>query len=273
MLPARINIGSAVNDRGVAFNERCELFAGHFVGTRNPGQAFRLAFVPDKAMALSAINAQAQRLLADPEMRRRIQSLIDAAAASTQMNIRALLTDFHDIATADPNEIVSHVVDCCRYCHGVGFKWQWTTETAYAAECARIMELNAALPPTRAQQSLPDCSGGFGYDPRNEPHPLCPECFGRGIGQVLFHDTTRLSPAARKLYKGAKQTKFGMEIELHDQRAAADALMRVAGAFKDAMPLNPPAASSNDDAIEGQVVTEAEAGKAYLALVAGTPPR
>lgn len=268
MLPNTIDIESERADRGQTFRVRCENFAGHFVGMRNPAAAYRVAFVPDKSMALSVMNTEAQRLLREPKMRKRIQDLIDAAAASTAMSIRAIVVDVHDVATADPNELVSHVIDCCRWCHGIEYGFQWKTEREYAAACDQAMR-QASSKPDAPSVEMPSCVGGFGFDPRREPHPCCPECFGRGDSHVILHDTTRLSPAARKLFKGAKQTKNGIEIELHDQQAARDTLLRIAGAYKDALPLDiPQLGAEGRDAIPAQA-TEVEAGRAYLQLVSG----
>ena len=275
MIPRTIDLEDPRPDRGRTLAERYEQFAGTFVATRNPGQAFRMAFAPDKAMALSMVNAQAQRLLQDPKMQARMRELIDTAAQGTICNIRALLVDFHDIATADPNEIISHVIDCCRHCHGAGHAFQWADEGEFARACQDVMEHNGKLPanaPAHLRREMPDISGGFGYWPTNEPHPCCPRCFGRGIGHTVLHDTTKLSPAARKLYRGVKETKGGLEVLMHDQNAARELLLKVAGVMKEAMPLDPPAADApggQRDAIPAEA-SEVEAGRAYLRLIAGT---
>lgn len=267
MLPKRIDLGDVTPDRGVSRAERYERFAGHFAATRNPGQAFRLAFVPDRSMALSVINDHAQRLLRDPEMTARVRTLIDMAAQGTVATIQSLLVDFHDIATADVNELVSHVIDSCRHCHGVDHAYQWIDEAEYMRECSRITRANARKAQGAALEEYPDASGGFGYWPTNEPHPCCPLCFGRGTAKVIIHDTTKASPAARKLFKGVNNKG---EVQLHDQAAAREALLRAAGVFKEGVPLAPP---SPDDPAKGSIpanVSEAEAGRAYLRLVGGT---
>ncbi len=272
MLPAKIVLGDPKPDRGVPLAERYERFIGHYCETRNPGQAFRIAFVPDRSMAANVVNQLALRLLKCADVQARARELIDAAAASTTCSVRELLQDYYDIATADPNELISHVIDCCRHCNGLDNRYQWVNEAEFAQSCERVMTFNAALPPGAKPQEFPDMAGGFGYWPTNEPNPACPHCFGRGIGRTLLHDTTKLSPAARKLYKGVKETKTGIEVLLHDQASAREALLRVAGAFKDAVPLAPVPTGDvdSDGVLIPEDASEAEGGRAYLRLVAGT---
>jgi phage terminase small subunit len=272
MLPRRIDLDDTEPDRGRPLAERYEEFAGHFVRTRNAAQAFRIAFAPDRSVGLSIIHAQADRLLRDESMQARMRELIDAATRGTLMTVQSLLTDLHDIATADPNELISHVVECCRHCHGEGFGFQWVDESEWARACDDVAKRNAKLPPGAphtTHEPLPEIAGGFGYWPTNDPNPCCPHCFGRGVGRTVLHDTTKLSPAARKLYKGVKETRNGIEVLMHDQYAAHDLLLRVAGALKETVPLTPPPADQADrDAIPAEA-TEAEVGRAYLGLISG----
>lgn len=274
MLPRTIDLADDRADRGVPLSERYERFIGHFCETRNPGQAFRIAFVPDRTMSHSVVQQLAARLLKDATVQARTRELLDAAAASTTCSVRELLRTYYEIATADPNEIISHVIDCCRHCHGLDFEFQWVDEREYAKAVQTVMDHNAALPAAAAslRRAMPEMCGGFGYWPTIEPNPACPHCFGRGVGRTVLHDTTKLSAAARKLYKGVKETKNGIEVLMHDQAAAHEALLRVAGAFKDAVPLTPPPAPGSDAA--GDLIpadaSESDAGRAYLRLVGGT---
>src|SRR5262249_44280226 len=85
-----------------------------------------------------------------------------------------------------------------------------------------------------AEPQPPDMSGGFGFDPKRAPDANCPHCFGKGQLDVLLHDSTKLSPAARKLFKGAEKDRYGaIKVHLHDQAAARDRLYRALGAYKD----------------------------------------
>lgn len=277
MIPRTIDLQDQRPDRGVPLAERYERFIGHFCETRNPGQAFRIAFVPDRSMSVRVVNELAARLLKDPGVQARSRELLDAAVAATTCSVRELLQTYYEIATADPNEIISYVIDCCRHCYGLDHAYQWVDEAEYARKVQETMDWNAQLPanaPAALRRTMPEMAGGFGFWPTHDPNPACPFCFGRGDGRALVHDTTKLSPAARKLYKGVKETKNGIEVLMHDQSEAAQALLRVAGAFKDAVPLTPPPLDPDgqQEAIPTDA-SEAEVGRAYLRLVAGAPVR
>ena len=90
----------------------------------------------------------------------------------------------------------------------------------------------AAQALTKAKRKAFDPQGGIGFDPRRPPIDDCPECFGRGQGRTIVHDTRNLSPAAASLYAGVKQTKDGLQVLMHDQAAARDRLERHLGVFE-----------------------------------------
>jgi hypothetical protein len=70
------------------------------------------------------------------------------------------------------------------------------------------MALDEAL---AAGEPAPEFAGGIGYNATLEPHPDCPECFGRGVESVIVTDTRKLTGKAAKLYAGAQQTKDGVK--------------------------------------------------------------
>jgi phage terminase small subunit len=112
----------------------------------------------------------------------------------TGVTADAVLARFWDIATADPNEIVSVRVG--------------------------------------------NCSGCCGEDSdEREPRRDCEVCGGEGVPRVVIADTKSLKGAARKLYAGAKQTKFGVEVQLHDQTKALENVARHLGMFNDKLTL------------------------------------
>lgn len=208
---------------GVPLSERLQRFAGHFVETRNPHEAYRVSFVVDKQMTREWIAREAQRLLNRPEVMLQVQELRDEAAAATLMSARELIQDYADIANADPNEIVSVVSDSCRFCHGIDHKFQWRDEREFAAACSDAI---------KAKMNPPNDAGGYGFDAHGDPALDCPSCFGRGAQHVILHDTRKLSKQARKLYKSAKQKADGsIEVMLHDQAAARDSLAKLFGLF------------------------------------------
>jgi hypothetical protein len=121
-------------------------------------------------------------------------------------------------------------VDCCRHCHGIDYRYQWTP-----AEFKR--ELNKTL----ADDKLPpDLEGGVNFDPRLPPVEDCPECHGRGVERVTVTPSAKLSRAAARLLASMKMTKDGIEIKTRDQDAALIAMGRVVGAFKDRTEMSGP---------------------------------
>jgi phage terminase small subunit len=66
-----------------------------------------------------------------------------------------------------------------------------------------------------------------------DPNPDCENCSGEGVGRPWVADTRKLKGPARRLYAGVKVTKDGLEVKMHDQRAALVDVARHLGMFKD----------------------------------------
>lgn len=162
-------------------------------------------------------------LLARPD----VAALVEAgmAARETRMGISgdAIIKRAWDIATADPAEIIRMERGCCRYCYGKDFRYQRTPREQELHrqewELAIIAKQPSATAPERMAELLEeyDPQGGVGYDPRKDPHPNCPECFGRGEEHVVLADYRDLSPQARLIYNGVKQGKDTLEVRLEDR--------------------------------------------------------
>lgn len=254
--------------------ERVERFCGSFVETDNRMRALRLSFVVDEKKGFQKLMEQANTLLRDPDVQDRIAAMREEAAAKTVVGMRQILQDLQDIATADPNEIMSVEIDCCRFCNGIEHQYQWADDNEYQTALARAIEAQAQFAsgghakdkngdgPVMSPQ-LPTDTGGYGYSPHNEPCYTCPSCYGRGMQQAVFHDTRKLSPQARKLYAGVKQTKDGFEVKIHDQMKAKELVGKIAGVFKaDGLPALPARAA---EAVKPVSVVDAQA--AYLKLI------
>ncbi len=121
-----------------------------------------------------------------------------------------------EIATADANQITELRRLCCRHCWGFGFQYQW--QDAVEFEEARDRAKQAKKPE-------PKDNGGYGFDAQLDPNPECPRCNGMGVSRSHFHDTRDLRGAARRLYAGVKEGKFGLEVITRNQD---DALKMVA---------------------------------------------
>jgi phage terminase small subunit len=163
-------------------------------------------------------------LLRNPEVEAAI------AEAQTKRGEKAEFTAFDvfkrwaTIATADPNELVQHRRAPCRYCNGKDRAYQWKTPREFA-------EAEAAA--SAAEEQAPSDAGGYGYSVNDPIDPNCPECGGDGIGYTVAADTRTLSPRARVLYAGVRQTKDGLEIKMHDQQKALENVARHLGMFAD----------------------------------------
>ncbi|WP_430247538.1 terminase small subunit [Providencia sp. PAZ2] len=160
--------------------------------------------------------AAARRLYRNVSVNRAIRDALTARERRTQITQDAVLKMWWDIATADVNELTEYRRLCCRHCWGFGFNYQWRDAVEYDDAVKKNMAANK--PP-------PQDVGGYGYDDTLDPNPDCPRCNGTGIGRAHFHDTRDLAGAARRLFAGVKEGKFGVEVITRNQD---DALKMVA---------------------------------------------
>lgn len=167
-----------------------------------------------------------------------IKAAVDEALATRLARVKAglekveateafVLQQWLDIAMADANEIVQHRRTCCRYCYGIDGKYQRTQRER--DEDYRAYQAN----PERALVAEFDEAGGVGYNHTLDPNPECMECFGEGQGSVHVADTRDMSPGARALYAGVKQTKEGIEVKFNSKEKAVELIARHLGMLKD----------------------------------------
>ncbi|WP_323086160.1 terminase small subunit [Providencia alcalifaciens] len=158
----------------------------------------------------------ATRMLRNAKVSRAIADALAERERRTEITQDAVLKMWWDIATADVNELTEYRRLCCRHCWGFGFNYQWRDAIEYedAVTEARVKK-----------KKIPHDNGGYGYDNSLDPNPDCPRCSGFGIGHAHFHDTRDLTGAARRLFAGVKEGKFGVEVITRNQD---DALKMVA---------------------------------------------
>jgi phage terminase small subunit len=162
-------------------------------------------------------------LLMKSNIRAAVARRMEAAAAAAEVDTQLVVSELYGLAMADPRDLMKVERDCCRFCNGIDYKYQWTP-----AQFQR--ETNKAL----ANDELPpDLEGGVNFDPRLPPVEDCPECHGRGVERVVITPSAKLSRGAARLLASMKQTKDGIEIKTRDQDAALMAMGRVVGIFKD----------------------------------------
>lgn len=192
---------------------RADLFVQEYLVDLNGAQAaIRAGYSP------AAARQTASELLATHEVAAKVQQAMDERASRVGIEADDVLKRLWAIATADPRELIELHRGCCRFCWGKGHAYQYTR---HELEMARIEHANKVA---EARADNPDIKvsplrapGGIGFDPRKDPHPDCPECFGRGVEQVFPKDTRDLSPAAKLLYAGVKTTQHGLEIKMLDR--------------------------------------------------------
>lgn len=160
--------------------------------------------------------AAARRLYRNVSVNQAIRDALDARERRTQITQDDVLKMWWEIATADANQITELRRLCCRHCWGFGFQYQW--QDAVEFEEARLKAVES-------KKREPLDNGGYGFDAQLDPNPECPRCNGMGVSRSHFHDTRDLRGAARRLYAGVKEGKFGLEVITRNQD---DALKMVA---------------------------------------------
>ena len=166
--------------------------------------------------------------LSKPHIADAIAEQMAARSERTQISADDVLQRWADLVMADPNELTSIIVGSCRFCHGTDHQYQWRDE----AEFEEAQEAHFDLQDKeRVKRVAPVIGGGFGYKWRTAPHSDCPRCDGLGRSRTVIRDTTTLSPAARALFAGVKETQAGVEIKMHDQAAALLNLAKHLGMF------------------------------------------
>ena len=180
----------------------------------------------------NAAEVNASRLLSNAKVQSYIADRMAARMKRTEITQDMVLERWWAIANADPNELVHLRRLCCRHCFGVDHEYQWRDEAEYeaaveaATQAAKLQDAEPAIPSNR---------GGYGFDRLLKPHPKCPICRGEGRIDLHMADTRELSPQARLLYAGVKQTQAGIEIKMRDQDKALENVARHLGMFKDSL--------------------------------------
>lgn len=185
-------------------------------------------------------NEQGARLLANVSVQAAIQEAQDKRAAKVDITAEMVLQRWWDIATANPNELIHTRRLACRYCHGKDHQYQWLDEDEYSQ--AIKLAVDSAETESKKQDRpveavLPSEDGGYGFDRLADPHPDCPKCRGEGRLDLHIEDTRKLQGGAKLLYAGIKETKSGIEIQMHDQMKALENVARHMGMFKDEIKL------------------------------------
>lgn len=247
-------------------------FARHYFEHGNGVDAYRASYDAEN-MQKSSINAAVTELLTNPSVASYIEQMKTDAEFVAELSVAWVLKQYMQIATADVNELIESRRVCCRYCHGVDFKYQWVSADEWAEELAHVMDSNARLEKSRAQDKpsprvLPSFDGGDGFHANREPHEGCPHCFGNGSQYTFVHDTRKLKGSAKLLYAGIKQTKDGVQVLMRNQDAALDYLAKYLGIDKKSIELSGPGGKPIQS-LSSVTTDPAEAAKIYAATMGG----
>lgn len=212
-----------------------EAFAQHYAAHRDGVAAYRACYNVRPDTKPTSVSSRASQLLAEQQVADRIAEITTAATAllPATMDVAKALEAWVTIAMADPDELIGLRVGCCRYCYGEGFGFQWKEREYLAAldDYERAVKRDP-------EAVMPDIAGGFGFRKGRPPRPDCPECEGEGVERVVPRDTSKLSPAAKALYGGVKQTRNGVEVIIADRVKALENVTRMLGGFNDRMRLD-----------------------------------
>jgi len=195
-----------------------EMFCLEYIVDLNAMQAVLRA---GYRMTLRSASAYANKLMNDPRIQARIQEHMDKRLKRLEITADNVLKTIRDRAMGDARELTELRVGCCRYCHGTDQLYQ---RTKGEMRRARVEHEANCL---KAGVDLPfNEQGGDGYDKRLDPHPECPECAGEGEPRVVFKDVRNYSETGANLYQGAKITRNGIEIGVHNSDKALEMLAR-----------------------------------------------
>lgn len=199
--------------------DKQQRFVDEYLVDNNATQAaIRAKYSPDTAGAIGHEN------LKKPEIQAAIAIARKAQQERTQITADRVVTEAWNILTADARELVEVKIGCCRHCYGVGHRSQRTVGEMNAD---RERWLDEGKPIDEFDEQ-----GGIGFNPLLQPHPECPECWGDGNPRTVLKDTRYLSTKAAALYAGAKEGKYGIEVQLHDKAAAMEKLFKHLGLYE-----------------------------------------
>lgn len=191
------------------------------------------------AAGFAASNArfQASALLAKPDVQEMVAKAMVERAQRTKLDGDQVIQRLAQIASADSRELSELQIGACRFCWGKGNRYHRTPNemVEFRKEWdAKLKEkaLKRGIPIEEMDEEFDDL-GGLGFNPTLDPNPNCPECFGDGHPRVVLKDTRNLSPEARLLFAGVKQTQHGIQILQHSQTEQLVNLGKHHGLFRD----------------------------------------
>ncbi len=212
-------------------------FVVEYFATGNATEAYRRAYDVTRMQA-TTVARNAHALLRNDKIATLVAQRKQEAITQASFGLKEAFAELVTVATADATELTAYRRLCCRHCWGVGNAYQWVDEDEYEAEYeAWTARQSAKRKTTRDPQ--PSDVGGYGFAFNERPNPECPRCRGEGKADAFFADTRFLSPAAKRLFRGVKVTKDGVQVLTRDPDAALDKIVRMLGGYKDTLVVHP----------------------------------
>lgn len=218
-------------------SEQQGVFAQHVAMGKKLIDAYRLAGYKSEGNAASA---GASQLLRNIKVSRAIRWLRDKRQKRLALTEAEIIHQLSSIASMDPNELTQYRRVNCRYCWGEDHEYQWNDMDEYERACELAMK----------EEKSPPSFGGVGFIGSAVPNPDCPRCFGEGIGQQFFADSTMLDGPARWGYLGVEETMNGLKMKIASPEAARKELLAYLKATKGKLPAaggQPEGGSTEDD--------------------------
>lgn len=175
--------------------------------------------------------SEARRLLEREDVKAALEEGKAARLKRLELTQDDVLRDVFLGVQATGGELAEHVVDCCRHCYGDGFRYMLTPNEFRQALEAYLDAHGKADP--MGLQFMEKHGTLVGFDPRKPPRDDCPECFGRGVANVIAKDTRYLTEAGRRQFAGVKMTKNGPELQLRSRDKALEIAAKHTGVAKE----------------------------------------
>ncbi len=243
----------SINPRNYGLNDMQWKFVNEYLIDMDKTAAYKRAGYKCEGETAAAA---ARRLYRNVSVNAAIRDALELRAKRTAITQDAVLQWWWDIATADATQLTEHHRACCRYCWGFGHNYQWRD----------VVEFDERKEIARAKkQREPVDVGGYGFDETMDPNPDCPRCNGVGLSRPVFHDTRDLTGAARRLFAGVKEGKFGLEMITRNQDEAMKLVAQHLGMLKNKTELSgPDGAPVQTETVN---MTPQEAAEAYKKMM------
>lgn len=200
---------------------RVDRFIGEYMIDGNGARAATAAGFAPSSAPVTAVG-----LLKDPDVINEIERRRAIINAKVDLKVEDVTRSILQVLRADTRDLISYCRGACRYCHGEMHLYQFTPKE-FRDAYKSFMDTKEYR---NGEAFNPE--GGEGYNPKLEPNPDCPECFGDGEPYVFAKDVRDLSSDAAALYMGVKPNAHGIEMLIRSKDKAMELAARYLGMDK-----------------------------------------